>query len=60
MVYLEVTKSLGRAKLTANEAHSKERRVSDGRPEEMDPKGFPSPRSPLWRRATSSPLCFKR
>ena len=30
MVYLEVTKSLGRAKLTANEAHSKERRVSDG------------------------------
>ncbi len=30
MVYLEVTKSLGRPKLTANEAHSKERRASDG------------------------------
>ena len=30
MVYLEVTKFLGRPKLTANEAHNKERRVSDG------------------------------
>ena len=31
MVHLDVTKSLGeRPKLTANEAHSKERRVSDG------------------------------
>ena len=26
----------------------------------MGPKGVPAPRSPLWRRAASSPLCFKR
>ncbi len=61
MVHLDLTKPLGeRPKVAANGAHSKERRVSDGRPEEMDPKGVPAPRSPLWRRAASSPLCFKR
>ena len=34
--------------------------MGGGRPEEIVPAGVPAPRSPLWRRAASSPLCFKR